>query len=199
MNENTAEIVGRLQNGIVFNHENEGHKLYSSFVEMERSSGTKDIIPIMIPEKLVEQALSLMTKYVNISGQIRSYKIRNDDGTYRLSLTLFAHSIHESEKSTLNNIFISGNVCHDPVYRITPFGREICDIMVSVNQRNRYNHIPCIAWGDEAKRASELKFGDPISVFGRIQSRDYQKKLENGEIVTKTAYELSAHSIETRN
>ena len=169
-------------------------------LQVKRLSGSCDTINITLSEKLLKICRIEPGDYVEISGQFRSYNNYSGVGS-RLILTLFAHDIiHIAEQSLYDNpntIYLNGYICKPTVYRTTPFGREITDIILAVNRSyGKSDYIPCIAWGRNAKYASCLNVGDNIELQGRIQSREYQKKLSDDEIITKTAFEISVSKLD---
>ncbi|MDF2524374.1 MAG: single-stranded DNA-binding protein, partial [Clostridiales bacterium] len=155
---------------------------------------------VTVSERLIARQKLEIGKVIEVEGQFRSYNSYNNEGN-RLVLTVFAREINflEDEKKIKNpnQIYLNGFICKRPIYRTTPFGREITDILLAVNRPyNKSDYIPCIAWGRNARFSDNLAIGDNIKVWGRIQSRTYQKKLENGEVLTKVAYEISISKME---
>lgn len=195
---NRAEIVGDLNSEFIYSHESYGECFYSFTVRIPRLSDSADIITVTASERtLCDEDYSLGDR-IRITGQFRSYNNYTDVGN-RLILTLFAKTIQSApEERYRNEIELNGFLCKPPVYRTTPFGREITDILLAVNRtHNKSDYIPCIAWGRNAKFAQRLEVGDNILVSGRMQSREYQKKIDDENFVTKTAYEISVSKIET--
>ena len=197
---NKVTIAGKIITDPDFSHEVYGEKFYIFKLEVKRLSENSDIIPITISEKFFPAISIEPGKTVLITGQFRSYNNFSSVGN-RLLLTVFVRDIEEiddiSQYTAPNNIFLNGFICKEPVYRTTPFGREIADILIAVNRAyNKSDYIPCIAWGRNAKYADSLSVGDNISVWGRVQSRDYQKKISEEEVENKTAYEVSVSKIE---
>jgi len=210
---NIIKVSGELLGDIALSHKIHNDNFYACKIKIKRLSNNFDILPVTIPERLLKN-LSGDNKFINIKGQIRSYNSYNhEEGRTKLILTIFAQEI----KSCVNNnfdsqekiyeendceqnpnlVYLNGYVCKPPIYRTTPFGREITDILLAVNRfYNKSDYIPCIAWGQNAKLASSLNVADNIKVYGRMQSRGYQKKTQTGEILEKTAYELSLSQIE---
>lgn len=191
-NTNTVEVIGLLQNGLYLSHEKMGEKFYAGTLKVKRLSGAEDLLPVTIPGRLYEQAQAIENGPIQITGQLRTYnKVIGNKG--RLFINIHAQSIAAAQASTLNEVQLTGTLCKQPVYRVTPFGREICDMMLAVNRGyGKSDYIPVITWGGNAKRASTLRTGDRITLSGRIQSRDYEKKLATGDSITRTAYEVSA-------
>lgn len=197
---NKVTIAGTIVSNPDFSHEVYGEKFYIFKLEVKRLSENADIIPVTVSEKFFPILNIEEGKNVLITGQFRSYNNFSAVGN-RLLLTVFVRNIEEiddiNEYTAPNNIFLNGYICKEPVYRTTPFGREIADILLAVNRAyNKSDYIPCIAWGRNAKYADSLSVGDNISVWGRVQSRDYQKKISEEEVENKTAYEVSVSKIE---
>lgn len=178
-----------------YSHSVMGEGFYEFLLEVPRLSDEVDLLPITISERLIPEIKDLSTQ-IGIVGQLRSYN-KLEETKSRLILTVFAREIVDPEQINISNqINISGFVCKEPIYRTTPFGREITDILIAVNRAyNKSDYLPCIAWGRNARFAGDLQVGDNIEIQGRIQSRKYQKKLEDNTIITKTAYEVSIASI----
>ncbi|MGL5675023.1 MAG: single-stranded DNA-binding protein [Cellulosilyticaceae bacterium] len=197
---NEVLIIGRVVSELVFSHKVYGEGFYSFNLEVPRLSDSADILPVTVSERLLPSLGNIEGKIFDISGQFRSYN-QYEDGKNRLILTIFALEITEvSEQELLKNkntIYLDGFVCKDPVYRTTPFGREITDLLLAVNRSyHKSDYIPCITWGRNARYAQGLKTGAHIQVWGRIQSREYQKKLESGDVISKVAYEVSISKME---
>jgi len=200
MENNYCEVTGIIESLPQLNHEIYGEKFYSLRLKSERLSKSHDYINLTLSEKLVSNIDDLeIGQKVRVIGQFRSYNNFSGIGN-KLILTLFVKELDlldEEDYELINYIMLEGYLCKEPVYRVTPFGREITDILLAVNRiHNKSDYIPLISWGRNAKYASTLKVGDKIKITGRIQSRDYQKKLENDETVIKTAYEISINKIE---
>lgn len=191
---NIAHIKGTVQEEPKFSHVILGEGFYDLKLNVPRLSEQFDSIPVTISERLLGN-ISLGDE-LSISGQFRSYN-KLEDGKSKLILTLFAKELNEPiEDESTNFINITGYICKEPIYRTTPFGREICDCLIAVNRAyNKSDYIPCIAWGRNARFVSSLSVGEKISLLGRIQSREYQKKLDDDNTITKTAYEISISSI----
>ncbi|ONI46399.1 single-stranded DNA-binding protein [Candidatus Epulonipiscium fishelsonii] len=197
---NEVEVIGKVVTGIEYSHKVYGEGFYSFDVEVPRLSDSSDLIPITISERLLPYNAEIEGKIFKITGQFRSYN-QYEEGKNRLILTLFALEIEEITEQELsknhNSLRLKGFVCKPPVYRTTPFGREITDILLAVNRAyHKSDYIPCITWGRNARYAKNLSIGDEIEVLGRIQSRVYQKKLENGETIKRVAYEVSISKME---
>lgn len=200
---NMVKIVGKVCSDKEFSHEMYGEKFYTFNLEVPRLSSSVDILPITISERLLFNVDFHLGDCVIIEGQLRSYN-RYVDTNNKLVLTIFAREIiipDEVEKVEIlrkpNEIFLDGYICKKPVYRTTPFGREITDMLIAVNRPyNKSDYIPCISWGRNARFCEKLVVGDHIRIWGRIQSREYQKKLYNGEIETKIAFEVSLTKLE---
>lgn len=196
--DNEAKIVGYVASDLEFSHMVHTEGFYRFVILCDRLSDNKDTIVVTISERLLEgMDLSVGTK-VAVMGQFRSYNNYSGEGS-RLILTLFAREIFASdeEESCENEIFLNGYICKPVVYRVTPFGREIADVLVAVNRAyNKSDYIPCIAWGRNAKFVNTLSVGTNIKIWGRMQSRNYQKRISEDETVTKTAYEVSVSKLE---
>jgi len=195
---NSIYIAGKIIEECEFSHEVYGEGFYLFKISSERLSDNEDILPITVSERLIDnQSLKLGTRE-EVIGQLRRY---NNYGNKKnkLVLTIFAREINLLEEDTEQNpnqIFLNGFICKPPVYRKTPFGREICDILVAVNRAyNKSDYIPCIAWGRNARYLSNLSVGENIKIWGRVQSRKYQKKVED-TVEERIAYEVSISKIE---
>lgn len=197
MNNNKVFLYGKIETQPVFSHETFGEAFYEMLMSVPRLSQHNDLIPITVSEKLLSNNKFAVGNSVAIKGQFRSYN-KLVDGASKLVLTVFVREIIEVDESMNPNIIeIVGYVCKPPIYRTTPFKREICDVLVAVNRAyNKSDYLPCIAWGRNAKYIKDAEVGTQISIVGRIQSRDYQKKLSDTEVVTKTAYEISVSKIQ---
>jgi len=201
---NMVTVVGKVISEKQFSHEMYGEGFYSFDFEVPRLSDHSDVLPITISERLlVNMDITPGTNLV-VEGQLRSYN-RYVNGSNRLVLTVFARDAYspcdEEELKELykkpNEIYLDGYICKAPVYRTTPFGREITDLLVAVNRPyNKSDYIPCIAWGRNARFCEKLQIGDHIRLWGRIQSREYQKKLNDGEVLNKVAFEVSVSKLE---
>lgn len=197
---NQAQVTGVITDEFVFSHEIYAEKFYTFTLSIPRLSGTDDTVRVMISERLMPPNSLSVGDTVSIEGQFRSYNSYEDNGDNRLILTIFAKDITkcESDKShNPNMLYLNGYICKSPIYRTTPFGREITDLLVAVNRSyNKSDYIPVIAWGRNARYAKTLNVGDNVRVWGRIQSRNYQKRISEDETITKTAYEVSVNRLE---
>lgn len=190
MQNNRVYLCGRIASEPIFSHEILGENFYDATISMERLSGQEDIIPITISDRLLDESLEI-GNLIGVIGQFRSYN-KIVDGHSRLVLRVFVREIAEIDEQCPNVIELDGYVCKPPVYRQTPFKREIADILLAVNRAyNKSDYIPTIAWGRNARYASSFEVGDRIALVGRIQSRVYQKQLEDGSIEERVAYEVS--------
>ena len=206
---NQLVLVGEVTSEKKLSHEVYGERFYIFNLEVPRLSETKDIIPVTISERLItEDNLKIGAKIV-IEGQFRSYNSYENERN-RLILTVFAKDIIlqqdleeevlEKRISVSNEVVLSGYVCKKPIYRKTPFGREIADILLAVNRSyNKSDYIPCIAWGRNARFCENMEVGTEIKVVGRVQSRMYEKKYEDGTVENRVAYEVSIGSLEISN
>jgi single-stranded DNA-binding protein len=198
---NVVTVSGVVKDNPVFSHEMFGEDFYNVNLIVPRLSDVSDELPITISERLmvginIEKGTQLL-----IEGQLRSYN-KFIDGSNKLILTVFARnvSLSDEELKNPNQIFLDGYICKKPIYRTTPFGREITDMLIAVNRPyNKSDYIPCIAWGRNARYSEKLQVGDRIKIWGRIQSREYQKKISEEEIITRVAYEVSISKMEVVN
>lgn len=198
---NSMELSGRIVSLPVYDHTVFGEDFYRMEVGASRLSGTEDILPVTVSSRLLPETGAEEGAYVRLSGQIRSYNQRYEAGSHLL-ITVFARELSVLEEPLpvdVNEAVLSGTVCKPVVYRTTPFSREIADILIAVNRRyGKSDYLPCIAWGRNARFAFELLPGSPIVICGRMQSREYVKKLPEGASEQRVAYEVSVSSIECR-
>ena len=195
---NNAYISGVIAEEFRYSHEIYGEKFYASTVDVERKSGIVDRIPIMISEKLVDVSGEWVGERVYIYGEFRSYN-KYDGEHSHLILHLFARKFFcvDDTGHDDNGIELDGFICKEPIYRKTPYGREICDILLAVNRPyGKSDYIPCICWGRNARFASGLEAGTRLKVQGRIQSREYFKEISDGYSERRTAYEVSISQME---
>ena len=194
---NVVYLRGELDENMEFSHEIFGEKFFNAKIKINRLSESYDILPLTVSERLLQDIAIKSNNKVNVIGQLRSYN-KNIDNRNRLVLTVFVREIKqvEDENKDPNSIFLDGYICKEPIYRKTPLGREITDLLVAINRPyNKSDYIPSIVWGRNAKFAKTLKVGDRIQMWGRVQSREYEKKVENGEAIKKVAYEVSISKI----
>lgn len=189
---NKVFISGEIVSDAEFSHEVYGEGFYELSVLVKRLSGQGDILPITVSERLIADKNLQKGVTINALGQFRSYN-KLVDGKSKLMLTVFVREIISGVSvKNPNSIVLSGYICKPPVYRTTPFNREIADILIAVNRSyNKSDYIPCIAWGRNARFAKSLAVGEKIAIAGRIQSREYQKRISDEEIKVMTAYEVS--------
>ena len=195
---NSVTLKGTILDAPSLSHKVYGEGFYSTFIAVPRLSGSCDIIPVTVSERLLAGEGDVEGKNYYITGQFRSYNNYSDEGS-RLKLTVFAKtftSAEEGENDEPNDIFLDGYLCKEPTFRETPFGREIADMLLAVNRAyGKSDYIPIIAWSRNARFCSNLPVGTHLKIYGRIQSREYQKKIEE-EFITKTAYEVSVSKME---
>ena len=193
---NVAIVVGKISKFPIITHQIEGENFYDFEVEVERLSKAKDIIPVTISERSIDVNDFKLGDRVKLIGQYRSHN-KNIEEKNKLILHFFAKEIEKTELQDKNDVRLTGFICKTPVFRTTPFNREICDVLLAVNRPNnhRSDYIPCILWGRNARFVSNLPIGSKIEVSGRIQSRQYTKKLENEEVEERTAYEVSCNMV----
>ena len=189
---NKVFISGKIVSDAEFSHEVYGEGFYEMHVKVERLSGQADVLPVTISERLINDKDLKVGAQLNALGQFRSYN-KLVDGKSKLMLTVFVRELlDESPLRNPNSIVLSGYVCKPPVYRTTPFNREIADILIAVNRSyNKSDYIPCIAWGRNARFAKNIAVGEKIASSGRIQSREYQKRVTDDQTKMLTAYEVS--------
>ncbi|MGO1369175.1 MAG: single-stranded DNA-binding protein [Senegalia sp. (in: firmicutes)] len=203
VNNNSVTIVGKVVKEKEFSHEMYGESFYVYEMEIPRLSEQSDILPVTVSERLLVDLDIQVGKTIIVEGQLRSYN-RYENSHNKLVLTIFARDVYipceeeYAEKSKRpNEIYLDGFICKKPVYRTTPFGREITDILMAVNRAyNKSDYIPSISWGRNARFCENLKVGDHIKIWGRIQSREYQKRLSDGSTVNKMAFEVSISKLE---
>jgi primosomal replication protein N len=206
---NYLTLVGKVTGEKRFSHEIYGESFYIFNLSIPRLSGNSDIIPITVSERLIKEDTLKEGKKLLVKGQFRSYNSYENEKN-RLILTVFAKDILELQekeeeeeneiviKETITNeVVLIGYICKKPIYRQTPFGREISDLLLAVNRAyNKSDYIPCIAWGRNARFCQNLEVGSQVKVVGRVQSRTYEKKHEDGTVETRVAYEVSIGSLE---
>ena len=200
LDNNHLVLVGKIVSDKNYSHEIYGEKFYVFNLEVVRLSSTVDIIPITISERLLTGLELKIGKKVSVEGQFRSYNNYENERN-RLILTVFAKEIvevsEEEKDEVTNEVTLVGYVCKKPVYRQTPFGREIADVLLAVNRAyNKSDYIPCIAWGRNARFCQNIEVGTEVKIVGRVQSRTYEKKFEDGTVETRVAYEVSVASME---
>ena len=193
---NRVYVMGEIVSEAKFSHEVYGEGFYEFFVKVMRLSGQADILPVTVSERLIKSSDLKVGSTISALGQFRSYN-KLENGKSRLMLTVFVRELVDvGAGSNPNSIVLSGYICKPPIYRTTPFNREIADILLAVNRAyNKSDYIPCIAWGRNARFVQNLSVGDRVALSGRIQSREYQKKLSESEVVTMTAYEVSVSKL----
>ena len=206
---NYLTLVGKVTGEKRFSHEIYGERFYVFDLSIPRLSGNADIIPITVSERLLKEDTLQEDRKILVKGQFRSYNSYENEKN-RLILTVFAKDLTEIEESNeeeeneivrkdiiTNEVVLVGYICKKPIYRQTPFGREISDLLLAVNRAyNKSDYIPCIAWGRNARFCQDLEVGAQVKVVGRVQSRTYEKKFEDGRIENRVAYEVSVGSLE---
>ena len=195
-----VSIVGEIISDFQYSHEVYGEGFYMVEVAVSRLSNFSDYIPLMISERLIDTSQSYIGQKVYVTGQFRSYN-RHEELKNRLVLSVFVREIEfieeETEEMKSNQILLDGYICKDPIYRKTPLGREIADLLVAVNRSyGKSDYIPCICWGRNARFAARFEVGVHVQIWGRIQSREYVKRLNEDEVEKRTAYEVSVSKIE---
>lgn len=195
---NRIWLEGKVVDEPKFSHEMFGEGFYNFDIEVMRLSDSKDVLSVTISERIMVGIDFSIGTEIMLEGQLRSYN-KIVDGRNKLILTVFARNVTPcTEKSkNPNEIYLDGYICKQPLYRTTPFGREIADVLLAVNRAyNKSDYIPTIAWGRNSRFCKNLQIGDNIRVWGRLQSREYQKKISETEKVTKIAYEVSVSKME---
>lgn len=191
---NIINVSGIVADFPKFSHETYGEKFYRFDIHNERNSGVFDEIPCIVSEFLLNKIVQ--GEMIWVSGEIRSRNFWKDSKR-RTEITVFVKNVYESDGKFINHFELHGFVCKEPTYRFTPLGREITDLIIASNRlsEKKADYLPCIAWGRLARCVSEFKIGTELRVFGRFQSREYTKNI-NEEFVVKTAYELSVKSLD---
>ena len=197
---NQVSIMGKVASGFTFSHQVHGEGFYLVDVLVKRLSDSEDRIPLMVSERLVDVTQDYEGEYIMVQGQFRSYN-RHEEKKNRLVLSVFVREltfVEEADDSIkTNQIFLDGYICKPPVYRKTPLGREIADLLLAVNRPyGKSDYIPCICWGRNARYASAFEVGGHVLIWGRIQSREYIKKLGENETEKRVAYEVSVSKLE---
>ena len=195
---NQAVVAGEIISDFEFSHEVFGEGFYFVKLKVSRLSHSSDIIPLLVSERLIDVKQSHIGQFLEARGQFRSHNKQESDKN-RVVLFLFAKEIEmidSAENRNPNEIFLDGYICKEPVYRTTPLGREIADLLIAVNRSyGKSDYIPCVVWGRNARFVGQLEVGTHIEINGRIQSRGYIKKYEDGTEEQRTAYEVSVSKI----
>ena len=197
---NQVTIMGEVVSGFTFSHEVFGEGFYMVDISVKRLSNSRDLIPVMISERLIDVTQDYTGEFLMVTGQFRSYN-RHEEQKNRLVLSVFAREAEfideEPDGAKTNTILLDGYICKLPVYRKTPLGRESADLLLAVNRPyGKSDYIPCICWGRNARFASTFQVGEHVQLIGRIQSREYMKKLSETETEKRTAYEVSVSKLE---
>ncbi len=197
---NQVVIMGEIVSDFVFSHEIFGEGFYMVDVNVPRLSDSNDIIPLMVSERLINVEDDYKGLSIMVQGQFRSYN-RHEERKNRLVLSVFAREIEfvdeTPESSKTNQIYLDGYICKEPIYRKTPLGREIADLLLAVNRPyGKSDYIPCICWGRNARYANNFKVGERCAVWGRIQSREYMKRISEEDAEKRIAYEVSVSKLE---
>ena len=200
---NQVTIMGEVASEFRFSHEVFGEGFYMVDVLVKRLSSSDDRIPLMISERLIDVNEDYTGEYIMVSGQFRSYN-QHDEKKNRLVLSVFVREVafveEELDGAKTNHILLDGYICKKPIYRKTPLGREIADLLLAVNRPyGKSDYIPCICWGRNARFASGFEVGEHVQVLGRIQSREYVKKITETETEKRVAYEVSVSKLECQN
>ena len=196
---NQAVVAGEIISDFEFSHEVFSEGFYTVKLKVSRLSRSSDVIPLLVSERLIDVSQSYMGRYMEARGQFRSYN-KHENNRNHLVLSLFVRELEildMLDNRRPNMIFLDGYICKEPVYRTTPLGREIADVLLAVNRAySKSDYIPCICWGRNARYAGKLPVGSRIQLWGRIQSREYQKRISEDQIVNRVAYEVSVNKME---
>ena len=197
---NQVTIMGKVATEFSFSHEVFGEGFYMVEVEVKRLSNSEDRIPLMISERLIDVTQDYTGEYIMVHGQFRSYN-RHEEQKNRLVLSVLVREIsfmeEEPDGTKTNSIWLDGYICKEPIYRKTPLGREIADLLLAVNRPyGKSDYIPCICWGRNARYASGVEVGEHVQLLGRIQSREYVKRISDTETEKRVAYEVSVSKLE---
>lgn len=196
---NQVTLVGEVATGFQYSHEMFGEGFYTFEVAIERTSSFVDYIPVIVSERLIDINTDIRGAFVFVNGQYRSFN-KHEEERSKLILSVFAREIEvldSNDYELVNMVFIDGHVCKEPVYRKTPLGREITDLIVAVNRGyGKSDYIPCICWGRNARFAQAFEVGTHVQICGRVQSRPYLKKISDTEVEERVAYEVSVSKIE---
>ncbi|NBJ94905.1 single-stranded DNA-binding protein [Parablautia muri] len=197
---NQVVIMGEIVSDFVFSHEIFGEGFYMVDVNVPRLSDSSDVIPLMVSERLIDVQEDYKGLNIMVQGQFRSYN-RHEERKNRLVLSVFAREIEfvdeTPESSKTNQIYLDGYICKEPIYRKTPLGREIADLLLAVNRPyGKSDYIPCICWGRNARFASNFSVGTRCEIWGRIQSREYMKRISDEDAEKRIAYEVSVSKLE---
>lgn len=199
MENNIITLMGTVESTPQYSHSVMDENFYSFVLRVPRLSETDDLLPVTFSANIYDENIIKEGAKVRVKGQLRSYNKYSETKT-RLILTVFAKDINisdDTDEENPNEIFINGFICKKPVYRKTPFGREITDLIIAVNRAfNRSDYIPAIAWGKNALYCENLEVGSNVLLWGRLQSRNYNKRISENETQIRTAYELSITKIE---
>ncbi|MDD2627644.1 MAG: single-stranded DNA-binding protein [Clostridia bacterium] len=198
---NVIKVGGKVASLPEFNHDVYGEKFYRFYLETDRLSGTKDELPVIVSERLANLQELKIGKTIYIEGEYRSYNQLAQNNKSRLVLFVFAKEIEQLEVDesvkNINELTAIGTICKQPIYRKTPMGREITDLFIAINRSyNKSDYVPCIVWGRNAKYCEKLEIGMTLKIEGRIQSRGYEKKYDDGQIENRVAYEVSVSKFE---
>ena len=194
-NENSCLLRGTVLGAPEFSHENHGEDYYRFLLRVERLSGAEDLLPVLVSRTQLERRSVFPGQELTVEGEVRSFNNRSGVGS-RLVLTVFARSLEEQSGFAENRVRLAGVLCRTPIYRRTPLGREICDLILAVNRRyGRADYLPCIAWGTVARTCAGLPVGAELALEGRFQSRNYRKVIDD-QVYLRTAYEVSVMTLE---
>ena len=187
INHNQVEVCGRINSAFEYSHEIFGEGFYTVKLLVNRLSEATDEIPLLVSDRLIDVSKDYTGMLVRACGQFRSFN-KHEENRNHLILSVFVRDLE---------FILDGFICKQPVYRMTPLGREICDILLAVNRSyGKSDYIPCICWGRNARFAGNLEIGSRIQLIGRIQSREYQKRISENQLIKRVAYEVSVNKLE---
>ena len=202
LNNNQVVVAGEIASEFTFSHEIFGEGFYMVDLMVSRLRDAYDVIPLMVSDRLFDVNESHVGEKIMAKGQFRSYN-KHEETKNRLILSVFVREIEQldedepEEENRPNQIYLDGYICKARVYRMTPLGREIADVLLAVNRAyGKSDYIPCICWGRNARFAGKLQVGEHVAIWGRIQSREYQKRIDNDQVVSRVAYEVSVSKME---
>jgi primosomal replication protein N len=201
LDNNTIYVAGSIAKMPIFNHQIYGESFYNVLVEVQRLSKQNDLIPVLISDHLLNIDYLKTGVFIEIYGQVRSFNNSEQADKKRLVVNIFAREAKILDNlegiENFNDAYFDAFICKKPNYRVTPFGREICDILIAVNRAyKKSDYIPCICWGRNARYCENMEIGTRLKIWGRFQSREYEKKDDFGNLITRTAYEVSVIKLE---
>ena len=193
---NKVHIIGKVKGSFTFEFENYGEKFYRVYLAVKRVSENVDVLPVIISNRIIDVTADWEERYLEIDGQYRSFN-KHENGKTHLDLTVFCKDVQEVDEDNVNEVFLDGYICKNPKYRETPLGRKLAEVIIVVKRSyGKPDYIPCICWGRNARFASSFEVGTHVQITGRIQSREYVKKISDTEVEQRVAYEVSVSRLE---